>query len=210
MLTSWSKPICAWPLSLGLIHANNLKKQKLDWQQRAKKGLTVIVEVIIGNIANQSDIEAVVNSANRNLRLGSGVAGAIHTVAGRELEEYSQQFAPLPHGKAVITPGFKLPNKWVIHTRAANYLLDDNAEMVLDQCFDSVFTLIREHSIKSVAFPAIGTGVFKVPVELAAKATAKAIKRHNLSSLELVRVCVTNISIQNKFADALKAVGVAY
>lgn len=168
------------------------------------------VEVVIGNIANQPDIEAVVNSANGNLRLGSGVAGAIHTAAGRELEEYCQQFAPLPHGKAVITPGFKLPNKWVIHTRAANYLLDDNAEDALTQCFESVFGLVREHSIKSVAFPAIGTGVFKVPVELAAKATAEAIQRHNISSLELVRVCVTDTTTQNKFWDALDVAGVVY
>lgn len=170
----------------------------------------MIVEVVIGNIANQPDIEAVVNSANGNLRLGSGVAGAIHTAAGRELEEYCQQFAPLPHGKAVITPGFKLPNKWVIHTRAANYLLDDNAELILDQCFESVFALLQKHSIKSAAFPAIGTGVFKVPVELAAKATAKAIKRHSAPSLELVRVCVTDTSIQNKFWDALDVAGVVY
>lgn len=168
------------------------------------------VEVVIGNIANQSDIETVVNSANGNLRLGSGVAGAIHTAAGRELEEYCQQFAPLPHGKAVITPGFKLPNKWVIHTRAANYLLDDNAEDVLRQCFESVFGLVREHSIQSLAFPAIGTGVFKVPVELAAKATAEAIKRHSAPSLELVRVCVTDTLIQNKFWDALDVAGVVY
>lgn len=63
----------------------------------------MIVEVIIGNIANLPDIDAVVNSANGNLRLGASVAGAIHTAAGQELEEYCQQFAPFPQGRAVIT-----------------------------------------------------------------------------------------------------------
>ena len=161
------------------------------------------VEVVIGNIANQPDIEAVVNSANGSLRLGSGVAGAIHTAAGRELEEYCQQFAPLPHGKAVITPGFKLPNKWVIHTRAANYLLDDNAELILKQCFESVWKLAVEHNIKSLALPAIGTGVFKVPLVLAASTTAESLKAHEKDGVELVRICVTDTKSQNAFWDAL-------
>ena len=168
------------------------------------------VQVVIGNIANQPDIEAVVNSANGNLRLGSGVAGAIHTAAGRELEEYCQQFAPLPHGQAVITPGFKLPNKWVIHTRAANYLLDDNAELILKQCFESVWKLAVEHNIKSLAVPAIGTGVFKVPLALAASTTAASLKAHENDCVELMRICVTDTKSQNAFCDALDAADVAY
>lgn len=170
----------------------------------------MIVEVVIGNIANQSDIAAVVNSANGNLRLGSGVAGVIHTAAGRELEEFCQQFAPLPHGQAVITPGFKLPNKWVIHTRAANYLLEDNAELILEQCFESVWALAKEHKIKSLAFPAIGTGVFKVPLVLAASTTAASLKAHENDCVELVRICVTDMKSQNAFWDALDAVQLPY
>lgn len=170
----------------------------------------MIVEVVIGNIANQPDIEAVVNSANGNLRLGSGVAGAIHTAAGRELEEHCQQFAPLPHGHAVITPGFKLPNKWVIHTRAANYLLEESAENILKQCFESVWKLANEHSIESLAFPSIGTGVFKVPLELAASTTAASLKAHKNDCVKLVRICVTDTKSQNAFWDALDAVGLTY
>ena len=136
------------------------------------------VQVVIGNIANQPDIEAIVNSANGNLKLGSGVAGAIHTAAGLELEEYCQQFAPLPHGQAVITPGFKLHNKWVIHTRAANYLLDENAEDILKQCFESVWRIVNMHKIKSLAFPSIGTGVNNLP-------DSKYFLRINLSNAGL-------------------------
>lgn len=170
----------------------------------------MIVEVVIGNIANQPDIEAVVNSANGNLRLGSGVAGAIHTAAGRELEDYCKQFAPLPHGQAVITPGFKLPNKCVIHTRAANYLLDDNAELILEQCFESVWALAKEQNLKSLAFPAIGTGVFKVPLALAASTTAASLKVHEKGGVQLARICVTDTKTQNAFWDALDGAGVAY
>lgn len=168
------------------------------------------VEVLIANIASQADIEAVVNSANANLRLGSGVAGAIHTAAGRELEEYCQQYAPLAFGKAVITPAFKLPNRFVIHTRAANYILEENAEEILKQCFESVWQIANEHNIKSLALPAIGTGVFKVPLELAAATTAASLKAHEDDGVELVRICVTDTKTQNAFWDALENVQLAY
>jgi hypothetical protein len=85
----------------------------------------MIYEFILADIAKQSDIEAVVNSANANLRFGSGVAGAIHSAAGPELEDYCEPFAPLPFGDALLTPGFNLPNKFVIHVRAAHYLNDE-------------------------------------------------------------------------------------
>jgi O-acetyl-ADP-ribose deacetylase len=167
------------------------------------------VEVLIANIAAQADIEAVVNSANGNLRLGSGVAGAIHTAAGNELEEYCKQFAPLAFGMAVITPAFKLPNRWVIHTRAANYLLDDDAENVLKQCFESVWQIAVKHNIKSLALPAIGTGVFKVPLEIAAATTAASLKAHEAECVELVRICVTDTKTQTAFLHALNAIELA-
>lgn len=167
------------------------------------------VEVLIANIATQADIEAVVNSANGNLRLGSGVAGAIHTAAGNELEEYCKQFAPLAFGMAVITPAFKLPNRWVIHTRAANYLLDDDAENVLKQCFESVWQIAIKHNIKSMALPAIGTGVFKVPLKIAAATTAASLKAHETECVEFVRICVTDTKTQTAFLNALNAIELA-
>ena len=61
------------------------------------------IEVVVANIVKQSDVDALVNSANANLRFGSGVAGAIHTAAGPELEEYCKRFAPIALGEAVVT-----------------------------------------------------------------------------------------------------------
>lgn len=166
------------------------------------------VEIKVANIVLQEDIEAVVNSANANLRLGSGVAGAIHGAAGIKLEKYCEQFAPLALGKAIITPGFKLPNAWVIHTRAANYLMDDNAEAVLKQCLQAVFDVANEHKVKSIALPAIGTGVFKFPVELCASITAKAIKANaSTSTVHLVRLCVSDEKILSVFQAAFNAEG---
>ena len=68
------------------------------------------IEIVIGNIVQQPDVDALVNSANANLRFGSGVAGAIHTAAGPGLEQYCRRHSPIALGEAVVTPGFELPN----------------------------------------------------------------------------------------------------
>ena len=91
------------------------------------------IEIVVGNIVKQPDMEAVVNSANPNLRLGSGVAGAIHMAAGPKLEAYCKPYAPLAFGAFLVTPGFKLPNLWVIHLRAASYEVNADAPGILAQ-----------------------------------------------------------------------------
>lgn len=120
-------------------------------------------EVVIANIANQPDMDAVVNSANANLRFGSGVAGAIHGAAGPELEDYCEPYAPLPFGAALVTPAFNLPNKNVIHTRAAHYLNDDEPEAVLSKCVYAVVDAANKNAITSIAIPAIGSWVLSFP-----------------------------------------------
>ena len=161
-------------------------------------------EVVIANIANQPDIEAVVNSANANLRFGSGVAGAIHSAAGPELEDYCEPYAPLPFGAALVTPAFKLSNKYVIHTRAAHYLNDDDPEGVLTKCVYSVVDAANKNAITSIAVPAIGTGVFKFPKELAAEIMAKAFHACAAapSSLKLIRICVADADTERVFKTA--------
>lgn len=162
-------------------------------------------EVVIANIANQPDIEAVVNSANANLRFGSGVAGAIHCAAGPELEAYCAPYAPLPFGAALVTPAFNLPNRYVIHTRAAHYLNDDDPEDVLSKCVYSVVEAANKNAITSMAIPAIGTGVFKFPKELAAEIMANALRACAAlpSSLKLVRICTADADTERVFQSAL-------
>jgi O-acetyl-ADP-ribose deacetylase (regulator of RNase III) len=122
------------------------------------------IEIVVGNIVAQPDADAVVNSANTNLRLGSGVAGAIHTAAGPELETFCRPFAPLAAGSALITPGFKLPNPWVIHVVAASFVNNPDAEGVLEQALESMMKVANANNIKSLAMPAIGTGIFRLPI----------------------------------------------
>ena len=164
------------------------------------------VEVVIGDIARQADMEAVVNSANPNLRVGAGVAGAIHMAAGPELEDYCEALAPLGLGKAVITPGFNLPNRWVIHTVAASFPNHPSPKLVLAQAIDAALKVANEQGIRSLAMPAIGTGVFRCPPELSAEYTAKALAwntRHG-SSLQRVRICVMTGAMKATFEQAVE------
>ena len=164
------------------------------------------VEVVFSNIVKQFDAEALVNSANANLRLGSGVAGAIHTAAGPALEAFCKPFAPLEFGQALVTPGFDLPNPWVIHVRAASYLDHEEAEKVLEDALEAMMAVAQERGIASLAMPAIGTGVFRFPPPLAARITAQILKRHDQNgSVQWVRICVANSEMLGVYAAALQA-----
>lgn len=163
------------------------------------------MEVVIGNIVMQPDVDAIVNSANANLKLGSGVAGAIHSAAGPELEDFCKPFAPLELGAALITPGFKLANPWVIHIRSAHYILNTEPERYMAFAMFSMLNTARDNGIRSLALPAIGTGVFKFPAMLAARITAKALREFAKTSdaIDLVRICVVNEELRKLYASAV-------
>jgi O-acetyl-ADP-ribose deacetylase (regulator of RNase III) len=165
----------------------------------------VRVEIIVGNIVRQPDVDALVNSANANLRFGSGVAGAIHTAAGPELEQYCRRYSPIALGDAVVTPGFQLPNPYVIHARAASYINDDHPEKYLDLAIAQALRVAKDAGIKSLAMPAIGTGVFKFPPELAAEIILKALlsRATEFPDITLVRICVGDAQMKAVFQAAL-------
>ena len=164
------------------------------------------IEIVVGNIVRQSDVDALVNSANGNLRFGSGVAGAIHTAAGPELEQYCRRYSPIALGEAVVTPGFQLPNPYVIHARAASYINDDHPEKYLDLAIVQALRVAKDAGIRSMAMPAIGTGVFKFPPELAAEIILKALlsRSAEFPEITLVRVCVGDAQMQAVFQAALQ------
>lgn len=164
------------------------------------------IEVVIGNIVKQPDMEAIVNSANANLRMGSGVAGAIYAAAGPRLEEYCRPFAPLELGSALITPSFQLPNRWIIHVRAAHYINNSEPERHLASALSSMLITAQSNGIKTLALPAIGTGVFKFPIEIAAQITVSVFSQYEklCGNLELVRICVGTEEHKTEYIRALK------
>lgn len=134
-----------------------------------------VVECIQGDIARQPDIEAIVNAANAELRPGAGVAGAIHRAAGPGLYEECRPLAPIRPGEAVLTGGHALPNRYVIHCLGPIFGVDRPSDRLLATCYRNVLRLAGGHRVRSVAFPAISTGVFGYPMEAAARVAVTTV-----------------------------------
>lgn len=150
----------------------------------------VTIECVRGDIARQADADAVVNAANAELRIGGGVAGAIHRAAGPGLEEECRPLAPIRPGEAVITGGHGLTNAHVIHCLGPVYGVDEPADRLLADCYRNAVRLADEHGLRSIAFPAISTGAFGYPVEPAARIALGTILKEapRLSSVRNVRL----------------------
>ncbi len=149
----------------------------------------VKVEVVQGDITAQEDVEAIVNAANARLESGGGVAGAIHGAAGSGLVEEARPLAPIGPGEAVITGGHDLPNSYVIHTLGPVYGQDRPEEELLANCYRNSLALAEERGIRSVAFPAISTGIFGYPAEEAAEVTLRTVieEAQKLREVYLIR-----------------------
>lgn len=146
------------------------------------------VECLQGDITRQEDMDAIVNAANAQLMPGGGVAGAIHAAAGPDLEEECRPLAPIRPGEAVITGAHDLPNKYVIHCLGPVYGIDRPEDKLLASCYRAALNLAESHSLHSIAFPAISTGIFGYPFRAAAEVSLGAVRRFNASrNLDVVR-----------------------
>ncbi len=133
------------------------------------------LEIVQGDITRQPDMEAIVNAANAQLMPGGGVAGAIHRAAGPELAEACRPLAPIRPGQAVITPGFRLPNRYVVHVLGPVYGRDVPSDQILAEAYRNALKVADARGVRSVAFPAISTGVFGYPLEEAAQVALRTV-----------------------------------
>ncbi len=116
------------------------------------------------------EVDAVVTAANARLAGGGGVDGAVHDAAGPELYAACQKIGGCPTGSAVITPGFRLSARHVIHAVGPVWDGGDTGEPVLLQgAYASSLRLAKENEVKSVAFPALSAGIYGYPMEEAAR-----------------------------------------
>lgn len=128
-----------------------------------------MLHVFHGNILDP-EVDAIVNAANSSLMGGGGVDGAIHRAAGPALKEACRPLAPCPPGAVRVTEGFRLAPRLIFHTvgpvwRGGGY----NEASVLEACYRNCLKEAAARTLRSIAFPAISTGIYGFPVDLAAQ-----------------------------------------
>jgi O-acetyl-ADP-ribose deacetylase len=137
------------------------------------------------------DVDAIINAANSTLLGGGGVDGAIHRAAGHELLEFCIKLGGCEPGEAKITPGFKLPARFIIHTVGPIWGRGREEE-ILEACYTNSLDLAVKNGCKTVAFPAISTGAYGYPPKLAAAVAVRSVKRFldiEKKYLEVILVC---------------------
>ncbi len=151
------------------------------------------------------DVDAIVNAANSRLIPGGGVDGAINKAAGPELGKAMMAIGRCPTGEAVITPGFRLKARHVIHTVAPVYAQHKEADVwrLLANCYRNSLRLAAEHGVASIAFPSLGTGVYGIPIARACEvaiATTRAFATEANVAAEITFCCFSQTD-----ADAYRA-----
>ncbi|HEX8033942.1 MAG TPA: O-acetyl-ADP-ribose deacetylase [Ktedonobacterales bacterium] len=148
--------------------------------------------VVEGDITTQH-VDAIVNAANSSLLGGGGVDGAIHRAAGSQLVEECSTLGGCPTGEAKITRGYNLPAHYVIHTVGPVWGGGGYGEAdLLARCYRNSLALAAAHGVRTIAFPAISTGIYGYPLEAATRIAITETRRflENDGVLEEVRfVC---------------------
>jgi O-acetyl-ADP-ribose deacetylase len=138
-----------------------------------------VIEVFVGDIT-ELEVDAIVNAASRSLAGGGGVDGAIHAVAGPELVRASRALGPIETGSAVITPGFRLPARYVIHAVGPIWHGGKQGEAeLLERAYETSFErALDAGDVRTIAFPAISAGVYGYPKESAVELAVRVMRRH--------------------------------
>jgi len=165
--------------------------------------MSIAIEVKQGDIT-QSKTEAIVNAANNHLWMGSGVAGAIKRAGGEEIEKEAVSKGPIEVGQAVETTAGRLPYRYIIHAAGMGQDLRTN-ERIVHEVTKNCILLADRLKLKSISFPAIGTGVGGFPLDKCAEIMIDAVKslETELSSLQTVEFILFDNDSFNAFKTVL-------
>ena len=169
--------------------------------------MTGRIEIIEGDITTLT-VDVIVNAANEALAPGGGVCGAIHKAAGPTLAEACAELGGCDTGEAKITDGFALPAKHVIHTVGPVWGGGERGEgELLANCYRNALSLAAAHGLKSIAFPAISTGIFGFPPDRAALIAVRTVRETlpDVPEVERVVFCCFNTDSRDRHEAAFAA-----
>ncbi len=162
------------------------------------------IELRLGDIT-EVEADAIVNAANNQLQLGGGVAGAIRRKGGPSIQEECDRIGTIPLGEAAVTAAGWLKARYVIHAASMSLGHQTSAENLVASTRNSLLRA-DEHKLKSIAFPAIGTGVAGFPIDECARLMLAAVRQHlasGESSLEKVIFALYDQTAYDAFANEL-------
>lgn len=159
-------------------------------------------EILFGDIT-KLNVDAIVNAANKTLLGGGGVDGAIHRKAGKELLEECKTLNGCEVGNSKITKGYNLPSKFVIHTVGPVYSNGKrNEDELLKSCYETALSLAIQNNIKTIAFPAISCGIYRFPIDKAAKIAVETVNKFLTQNNQIEKVIF--VDINKKVIDEYK------
>ena len=162
-----------------------------------------LIKVIQADITSLQ-VDAIVNAANESLLGGGGVDGAIHRAAGSELRKYNMGLGGCITGAARLSPGFKLPAQWIIHTVGPVWKGGvQNENGLLRSCYRNSFQLAMQTDVKTIAFPAIGIGIYGFPKTAAAKIALSVMHEYECHFTEIIACCYSaeDVNIYNQLIN---------
>jgi O-acetyl-ADP-ribose deacetylase (regulator of RNase III) len=174
----------------------------------------VKIELVAGDLLDQK-VDVIVNAANSSLLGGGGVDGAIHRDGGPQILAECQALRAsrypqgLPVGQAVATTAGRLRARWVVHTVGPRYLAGEDRSELLADCHRNALAVATELGAETIAFPAIGTGVYGWPYDAAAPVALRAVRDADPGSVTLVRFVLRGNDAARAFRAAADDLGIA-